>query len=148
MSHYLALATLVDVLDGTQLAMDTAAHTWKSALFDDGVEPIDPEAAMAYAVAPFNANEVAGGSYVAGGVTFVPTLAIQAGTQRMRWNSAVIAYTAPGAPFRYALHYDDTLAGNQGLCVVDIGELFDPAGADVNLTPQTNGWWRLRGISP
>lgn len=146
MSSYLSLPTLVDIIDATQLAVSTG-DTWKAALFDDSLT-IDPETFTAYGVAPFNAGEASGGGYSAGGVTITPTWAVQSGTQRARWSTGVVAYTNVVTDFRYVLHYDDTLAGNNALYVKDLGALFDVgAGTDVNLSPPTNGWFRIRGVA-
>lgn len=146
MGSMLCLKTFEDVFDATQLAMDTSgAHTWKMALFDDSLV-IDPETFTAYGVAPFNAGEASGGGYSAGGQSFTPTLAIQSGTQRIRWNSALISIANVTDDFRYLLHYDDTLAGNNALFVCDLGAEVSAVAETVNFTPGANGWWRIRGV--
>lgn len=146
MTSLLSLPTLVEIIDATQLAIDTG-DTWKAALFDDSLT-IDPETFTAYGVAPFNAGEAAGGGYPAGGVTIFPTWAIQAGTQRARWSTGGLAYSNVVSDFRYVLHYDDTLAGNNALYVKDLGALFDVGGGtDVNINVPTNGWFRIRGVA-
>ena len=146
MSSLLSLPTLVDIIDATQLAINTG-DTWKAALFADGIS-IDPETFTAYGVAPFNAGEASGGGYTAGGVAFFPTWAVQSGQQRARWTSGGLSYTNVITDFRYVLHYDDTLAGNNALYVKDLGAAFDVgAGTDVNISVPTNGWFRIRGVA-
>jgi hypothetical protein len=145
MGSMLCLRTLEDVLDATQLAVNVPSDTWKLALFDDSLT-IDVETFTAYGVAPFNAGEASGGGYSAGGATFVPTWAIQSGQQRLRWNSPPVSILNVTDDFRYLLHYDDTLAGNNALYVCDLGGVIQAVAETVNFTPGANGWWRLRGL--
>jgi len=145
MGSLLCLKSFEDVFDATQLAINTSADTWKLALFDDSLT-IDVETFTAYGVAPFNAGEAAGGGYSAGGATFFPTWAIQAGSQRLRWNSALVSIANVTDDFRYLLHYDDTLAGNNAFYVCDLGGIVSAVAETVNFTPGANGWFRLRGL--
>ena len=68
----LFVATLRDVLDTTQLALDLDLETHKGALFSNTVTP-DYTADTAYGVAPYNANEVTGTNWAAGGVALTGT---------------------------------------------------------------------------
>jgi hypothetical protein len=146
MGSLLCLKTFEDVFDATQLAMDTSgAHTWKLAIFDSSLV-IDVETFTAYGVAPFNAGEASGGGYSAGGATFTPTWQIQAGSQRLRWNSSLVTIANVTDVFRYLLHYDDTLAGNNAFYVCDLGGDVSAVAETVNFTPGANGWFRLRGL--
>lgn len=145
MGSMLCLRTFEDILDATQLAMSIPADTFKLALFDDSLS-IDVETFTAYGVAPFNAGEASGGGYSAGGVTISETWAIQTGTQRIRYNTSPVSILNVTDDFRYLLHYDDTLAGNNALYVCDLGGLVSAVAETVNFTPGANGWWRLRGL--
>lgn len=148
MSSLLCLRTLEDIIDATQLAFAPLADTMRGALFDDSLT-IDPETFTAYGVAPFNAGEVAaGGAYSTGGNTLgSKTWAIQAGTQRVRWKTGNLAFSGGGGvtgSFRYLLHYDDTLAGNNAFYLCDLGSLYTATAEDVTFVVDTNGWCRIR----
>lgn len=69
----LAVASLVDVFDTTQLAINLDLATAKCALFTDSVASPNLVSDTSYAVAPWNANEVSGTGYTAGGTVLVGT---------------------------------------------------------------------------
>jgi len=141
---FVCLPTLADIIDATQLAMSIPADTFKMAVFD-GSLVIDPEAFTAYGVAPFNAGEIAGGGYSAGGATLGSvTWAIQAGTQRIRYKTGNVAILNVTGNVQHLLHYDDTLAGNNALYVCDLGSEFVLAAETLNVTVDNDGWFRYR----
>src|ERR1044071_7382739 len=74
------LATWMDVLDTTQLALDLDLEAHRGALFTNTITP-NFDTDTAYGVAPYNANEVTGTNWAAGGVLLTgTTLAISSGT--------------------------------------------------------------------
>lgn len=142
---FVCLKSLEDITDATQLAVNFGSDTFKLAVFD-GSLVIDPESFTAYGVAPFNAGELAaGGGYSTGGVALTtPTYAVQAGTQRIRYNTATLTIAGITGNVQHLLHYDDTLGGNNAWYVCDLGSEIVFAGEDLNITPDANGWFRYR----
>lgn len=115
----LFVQTFLDVFDATQLAVNLVGDTVRCALFTDSVTP-NYSTDTAYGVAPYNANEVSGTNYTAGGealgsktFTESPTGSIMFDAADTQWTSATFS-SAEGA-----LIYDDTLAGDNALCLVD-----------------------------
>ena len=146
MSSLIALTTLVDVVDASQLAIQIPADTFRLALFTDALAAPDPESFTAYGVAPFNAAEsAAGGGYSTGGVVLgSPTWAVQAGTQRVRYDTNDLVIAGVTLLVRWMLHYDDTVAGNRAWYLCDLGAEYSLAGEDANITVDANGWFRIR----
>ena len=63
----LFLVTWIDIVDATQLAIDLSLATHKVALFNNTITP-NFSTDTAYGAAPYNANEVSGTGWAAGGV--------------------------------------------------------------------------------
>ena len=114
----LFVATFIDVLDATQLAVDLSLSTNKWAMFTNSITP-NYTTDTAYGVAPYNANEVSGTGYTAGGaVTASPTLTGASGI--MTYDQADTSWTTSTITnARCALLYSDALAGNNAICLVD-----------------------------
>lgn len=110
--------TIIDVLDATQLAVDLSLTTNKWALFTNSITP-NYTTDTAYGVAPYNANEISGTGYTAGGaVTASPTLTVSSGI--MTYDQADTSWTTSTITnARAALLYSDALAGNNAICLVD-----------------------------
>src|SRR5512139_2039189 len=68
----LYVATFVDVLDTTQLAIDLDLETHKGVLFTNSITP-NFTTDTAYGVTPYDANEVTGTNWAAGGVALTGT---------------------------------------------------------------------------
>jgi hypothetical protein len=108
-----------DLLNATQLAIDLDLDTHKVALFTDTVAP-NFSTNTAYGVAPFNANEVSGAGYTAGGTALVGTAVDESPTGSLRWDATDTAWSA--ATFSNAegaLIYADVLAGDRAIVLVD-----------------------------
>lgn len=112
-------ATLVDTLDVTQLAIDLDAETHRGALFSNVITP-NFTTDTAYGVAPYNANEVTGTNWPAGGVLLTgTTVTATAGTVVFDAADVVVA-SATFAGARGYLLYADALAGNNAIVLVDL----------------------------
>lgn len=115
-------ATFVDVFDVTQLAVDLDSETqMKVALFTNSTTTPNFTTNTAYGVAPFDANEVTGTGYTAGGATLVTTT-FTASANVATFDAADATWAAStitGA--RGALVYCDGLAGNNALVLVTLG---------------------------
>lgn len=140
MSSDPALTTWLDILDATQLAVAPLADTIKVAWFDDTVTPTK-STDTAFNVAPWNAGELAGGSYAAGGPTLTSkTLTIV--SNRIVFAASMPTITGLTDTVRYALMWDDTVAGDRILTWHDLGSLLTLTGEDLVVTAP-DGWWRI-----
>ena len=116
----LYVATFVDALDTTQLALDLDLETHKVAMFTNTITP-NFTTDTAYGVAPYDANEVSGTGYSAGGVALTTTTFLGSGGSATfdaadtSWASSTITAA------RGALIYADALAGNNAICLVNFG---------------------------
>lgn len=114
-------ATWVDLLDTTQLAIDLDLETHKVAMFTNTITP-NFSTDTAYAVAPYNANEVSGTGYTAGGNALTSTALDESPTGSIRWDAADASWTTSTITnARCALIYADALAGNNAICLVNFG---------------------------
>lgn len=117
----LFIATWRDVLDTTQLAVDLDLETHKVALFTNSITP-NFSTDTAYGVSPYDANEVSGTGYTAGGAALTgttwtesPSGTLMFDATDLSWSSSTIT-NAKGA-----LIYGDALAGNNALLLVNFG---------------------------
>jgi len=114
----LFVATFVDVLDTTQLALDLDLETHRGALFSNSVTP-NFTTDTAYGVAPYNANEVTGTNWAAGGVLLTGTTFLaSSGTAVFDATDVSVASTTLTGARCYML-YADALAGNNAILLVD-----------------------------
>lgn len=145
MTSMVSLTALADIADSTQLAINFGSDAFKLALFDGSMVAPDPEAFTAYGSAPFNANEsAAGGGYTTGGVALVsPTWAVQAGTQRIRYNTSSLVIAGVTLNVRWLLHYDDSVS-DRAWYLCDLGAEYPLSGEDANINVDGNGWFRIR----
>lgn len=75
-----------DILDASQLAVDFDAENHKVALFTNSITP-NFSSDTAYGVSPYNANEVSGTGYTAGGATLTGTTVDESPTGTLRWDA-------------------------------------------------------------
>ena len=116
----LFVATLQDVLDTTQLALDLDLETHKGALFSNSITP-NYTTDTAYGAAPYNANEVSGTNWAAGGVALTGTgLSAASGVLTFDATDVSVATTTLTNARGYLL-YADALAGNNAILLVDFG---------------------------
>ena len=104
------VATLVDALDTTQLALDLDLETHKGALFNNTITP-NFTTDTAYAVAPYNANEVTGTNWAAGGVALTGTTFLASSGTSIFDATDVSVATVTVSNARCYLLYADVLAG-------------------------------------
>lgn len=131
-------ATFVDVLDATQLAIDLSLTTNKWAMFTNTITP-NYTTDTAYGVAPYNANEVSGTGYTAGGAAVAsPTLTAASGI--MTYDQADTSWTTSTITnARCALLYADALAGNNAICLVDFGADYSTVAGTFQITWNASG---------
>ena len=134
----LYVATFVDVLDTTQLAIDLDLETHKGALFSNSITP-DFTADTAYAVSPYNANEVTGTNWASGGVALTGTTFTGAsGTATFDATDVSVASTTLTNARGYLL-YADALAGNNAIVLVNFGADYSTNNGTFAITWHANG---------
>lgn len=115
------LATVIDVFDTTQLALDLDLETHKIALFTNSITP-NFSTDTAYGVAPYNANEVSGTGYTAGGVALTTTTVTESPTGTMKWDCDDPSWAGSTITnARFGLVYADALAGNNCILGINFG---------------------------
>lgn len=146
----LYLATWIDILDATQLAVDLSLTTNKIALFNNTITPnFAGNGDTAYGVAPYATNEVTGTNWAAGGVTLgAPTIQDNDGTTAnvgvLRYDAndvSVASATFTGA--RCGLIYADALAGNNAILLVNFGADYSPNNGTFSIQWASSGIFSL-----
>lgn len=147
----LYVATFVDVLDATQLAIDTSLTSHKLALFSNSITP-NFTSDTAYGVAPYDANEVSGTGWAAGGVALSaaasgggstsPTTAASSGSLVYDMNDVAVSGTTLTSA-RGALLYADALAGNNAIVLINFGADYSTNNGVFGITWHTDGVFRL-----
>ena len=116
----LYVATFVDALDTTQLAIDLDLETHKGALFTNSITP-NFTTDTAYGVSPYDANEVTGTNWASGGVALTGTTFLgSSGSATFDATDVSVASTTLSNARGYLL-YADALAGNNALLLVNFG---------------------------
>lgn len=136
----LFVPTWLDALDTTQLALDLDLDTHRLALFNNTITP-NFGTDTAYGVAPYNANEVTGTNWAAGGVLLAGATFTQSPAGSLMFDATDISVgsaTFTGA--RCALIYADALAGNNAICLVNFGSDYSPNNGTFSIT------WAAAGI--
>lgn len=127
-------------------AIDVLADTIKVALFTNSITTPNFDTNTAYGAAPFNANEVTGTGYTAGGVAIAnDTISVSSGTliydgDDTAWSGA----TFSGA--RGALLYDDTIAtpvAKPALAAVTFGADFGVTSGTFTIQWSAGGIWAI-----
>lgn len=114
--------TFRDALTGV-IALDLGLETHKVALFTSTVTP-DFDTNTAYGVAPWNANEVSGTGWNAGGVVLTTTAVSSPGAALFTFDAGDVNESGTTlADSDYALIYADALAGDNAICAIEF-----PAG--------------------
>lgn len=111
----LFVATFVDVLDTTQLALDLDLETHRVALFTNSVTGADLVTDTAYGVGAWASNEVTGTGYTAGGALLTGTTFLSTGAGVVVWDATDPSWSTATITARGALYYADALAGNNGI---------------------------------
>ena len=117
----LFVATWIDILDTTQLAIDLDLETHKVAMFTNSITP-NFSTDTAYGVSPYDANEVSGTGYTAGGAALAGTAVSESPSGTLMWDATDTAWAGSTiSNARCALIYADALAGNNAIVLVNFG---------------------------
>lgn len=137
--------TLRDILKNTT-AVDLDSDTIRAALFNNTLTTPNYDTNTAYGAAPFNANEITGTGYTAGGAALASptvTAAAPVATQLAFDANDVAWTTATFSGVRGVLVYDDTITTP----VADPGIVAITFGADFSVTAGTfTIVWNANGI--
>lgn len=118
----LFVQTFMKSFDATQLAVNLVLTTHKVALFTNSLAATDLTTDTAYNVAPWNANEVSGTGYTAGGYTLANTTFAHTGSGVVMWDNTVDPnWTTATITARGGLYYADALAGKNALVAQTFG---------------------------
>jgi hypothetical protein len=135
----LFVATFVDVLDTTQLAIDLDLETHKLALFSNSITP-NFTTDTAYGVSPYDANEVSGTGWSAGGVALTGTT-FTGGSGTATFDATDVSQsTTTLTNARCALLYADALAGDNAIVLVDFTADYSTVAGTFAIT------WNASGI--
>lgn len=135
----LYVATFVDILDTTQLAIDLDLETHKGALFTNTITP-NFTTDTAFGVAPYDANEVSGTGWAAGGVALTGTTVTGASGTLTFDATDVSAASTTLTNARGYLLYADALAGNNAIVLVNFGSDYSTNNGTFAIT------WNASGI--
>lgn len=125
-SSGLFVATLVDALDTTQLAIDLDLETHKVALFTNSVTGADLVTDTAYGVGAWASNEVPNATgYTTGGVALTGTTYVAGAAGATTFDATDTPWTSSTfSSVRGCLIYADALAGNNAIIAVTFGADF------------------------
>ncbi len=140
----LYVLTWKDKYDGSDLVIDFANDTIKYALFTNSITP-SFSADTAYGVSPYNANQVTGTGYTAGGATLGTKTVSESPTGTLMFDSADPSWTtATFTSARCGLIWDDTvtIVADAALCLVNFGADYAvTAGTLTVLVPSTGHYY-------
>jgi hypothetical protein len=139
----LFVPTWIDVLDASQLAIDLSLTTNKVAMFTNTITP-NFSSDTAYGVSPYNANEVSGTGYKAGGAAVASPTVTESPTGTLMYDLADSTWatsTITGA--RCALLYADALAGNNAICLVNFGADYSTVAGLFTITWAAGGLFTI-----
>ncbi len=116
----LYLLNWIDILDATQLAIDTSLTTHKWAMYTNTLTP-NFSSDSAYSAT----NEVSGTGYTAGGQTIVSPTTTESPAGTLMYDMADQVWAAPtSVTARGAILYADALAGNNLIVAMTFGSDF------------------------
>jgi hypothetical protein len=120
----LFLPTWIDILDTTQLAINLDLTTHKLALFTNSITP-NFSTNTAYGVSPYNANEVSGTGYTAGGTTIAGPSVSESPAGTLMWDATDTSWsTSTITNARAGLVYADALAGDNAIVLINFAADF------------------------
>lgn len=136
----LYVATFIDVLDTTQLALDLDLDTHKIALYNNTDTPNFSAETGGYSAT----NEVTGTNWPAGGVVLVGTTVSESPTGTLMWDATDVSVaSATFSNARGAKIYADALAGNNYICGVNFGADFSPNNGTFQIQWASTGIFAL-----
>lgn len=118
----LFVATFVDALDTTQLALDLDLDTHKVALYTNSITGADLTSDVGYGAGAWASNEVPNGSgYTTGGATLTGTTFAHVSGGSCAFDATDSSWAAASFTARGCLVYADALGSNNGILAVNFG---------------------------
>jgi len=136
----LFVLTFRDILDASQLAVNTGSDTFKVGMITNSSTP-NFETHDHWS--DLSGNEVSGAGYSAGGATLGSiTLANASGT--LKFDAADTSWTTSTiSSARAAVVYDDTLTNDPLICLVNFGGDYSSANGTFTITWNASGIWTI-----
>lgn len=132
--------TFLDILDGTQLAVNTASDTFKCAMITNSSTP-DFDSHDHWS--DLSSNEVSGTNYTAGGVA-LGSVAMTSASGALKFDAADTSWsTSTISNARAAVIYDDTLSNDPLICLVNFGSDYSSANGTFQITWNAAGIWTI-----
>lgn len=139
----LFVANWIDILDASQLAIDLSLTTNKIAMFTNTVAP-NYSTDTAYAVAPYNANEVSGTGYTAGGVAVASPTVTESPTGTLMYDLADTSWTSSTITnARCALLYSNALSPKAAIALVNFGADYSTSNGTFLITWAAGGLFNI-----
>lgn len=142
----LYVASHVDVYDASQEPINLVGDTCKFAMFTNTITP-NFSTDTAYGAAPYNANEVAGAGYTAGGVTLGSKTVSESPAGTMMHDAADAAWSgATFASARCGLEWDDTPTtpvADPAVCLVNFGADYAVTAGVFTVQFSASGIWTV-----
>lgn len=127
-----------DALDASANNLELTSASNKIALFTNAITP-NFTTDTAYGVTPYDANEVTGTNWSAGGIAVSsPTLTASSGTLVFDLGDVSVA-SATFSSARCAVIYADALAGNEAIGLVNFGGDYSPTNGTFTITWNASG---------
>lgn len=121
----LYVANWIDILDATQLAIDTSLTTHKWAMYTNAIATMSYSTDVNQASAPYNANEATGTGYTAGGQTIVSPTTTESPVGTLMYDMADQVWASPTTTTaRGAVLYADALTNNNLIVAMTFGSDF------------------------
>ena len=136
----LFVLTFRDILDSTQMAVNTGSDTFKVGMITNSSTP-NFETHDHWS--DLSGNEVSGTNYSAGGVALASiTLANDSGT--LKFDAADSTWTTSTiSSARAAVVYDDTLTNDPLICLVNFGADYASSAGTFQITWNASGIWTI-----
>jgi hypothetical protein len=139
----LFLPTWIDILDATELAVVLTNTNHKVAMFTNSITP-NFSSDTAYGSAPYNANEVSGTGYTAGGNALAGTTVTESPTGTLMWDATDPSWTTSTITnARCALYYADALAGNNVIMLQNFGADYSTTAGTFTIQLASGGLFNM-----
>ena len=138
----LYLVNWIDILDATQLVVDLSLTTNKCALFTNSITP-NYSTDTVYGAAPYNANEVSGTGYTAGGAAVASPTLTESPTGTMMYDLADTSWaTSTITNARFVLFYKGISAFN-AICGITLGADYSTVAGTFLITWPATGMFTI-----
>ena len=141
----LYVLTFKDMWDNTDFVFDFLNDTVKLALFTNTITP-NFSSDTAYGVSPYNANEVSGTGYTAGGATLALKTVSESPTGTLMIDAADPSWTtATFSSARGGLMWDDTATSpaDAAICLINFGADYGVTAGTFTVQLASGGIWTI-----